>query len=445
MLLKTGRGPQDVVPLVAFAGDHLRNARTGFRKGPGLVENHGVSRRQRFEEPPTLDEDAAPHPFLHGGKHRQRGGKFQRARIIDEKDGSGAGGIAGDQPDKPGQQKAERHHRIGKPFGLALHSGLERFGILDEPDNLPEARAVAHARGSDGDLALLNHSPGVYRRTGRAQDTERFSGHGSLIDGGFAFRHHAVHRNGGPRADNDQIVFAQFADGDMHLPAFAPHPDGIDVKREALGEGVQRLLARPRFERFTETEQQSQQACRFEVTAQQGNADGGGIKDIHTEAPTAQRRNPFEDKGNGGRHRRGHPDENRHERPDKDIAEKRPPTRPSGWLGEVFAAHGDIPGRLFRSGHRQQQERGPLGFVVGIQEEHTPRTGIDAHPFDAPDGVKPVRKDLRLAEAETVPGAQADPSRHVMDNKKQHASSFLEERREGPPAFRERHEAVPEA
>ena len=85
--------------------------------------------------------------FLHGGKHRQRGGKFQRARIVDEKDGSGAGGIAGDQPDKPGQQKAERHHRIGKPFGLALHSGLERFGILDEPDNLPEARAVAHARG----------------------------------------------------------------------------------------------------------------------------------------------------------------------------------------------------------------------------------------------------------------------------------------------------------
>lgn len=30
MLLKTGRGPQDVVPLVAFAGDHLRNARTGI-------------------------------------------------------------------------------------------------------------------------------------------------------------------------------------------------------------------------------------------------------------------------------------------------------------------------------------------------------------------------------------------------------------------------------
>ena len=61
MLLKTGRRPQDVVPLVAFAGDHLRNARTGFRKGPGLVEDHGVSRRQRFEEPPALDEDAATY------------------------------------------------------------------------------------------------------------------------------------------------------------------------------------------------------------------------------------------------------------------------------------------------------------------------------------------------------------------------------------------------
>ena len=215
----------------------------------------------------------------------------------------------------------------------------------------------------------------------------------------------------------------------MHLPAFAPHPDGIDIKRKALGEGIQRLLARPRFKRFTEAKEQGQQARRLEIAAQQGNADGGGIKDIHAEASAAQRGNPFEDKGDGGRHRRSHPNEGRHKRPDKNIAEERPPTGPSGRFGEVFAAHGDIPGRLFRSGHRQQQDRGPLRFFGGIQEKHAPRTGIDAHPFDAVDGVEPVRKDLRLAEAETGSGTQTDPPRHFMDNKKLHGNSFLEERR----------------
>ena len=68
------------------------------RQRPGLVEQHGMGARQRFQRAAALDQNAAPRGLRDAGDEGDRGGQDQRTRRRGDQHGEAADHIVRDQP-----------------------------------------------------------------------------------------------------------------------------------------------------------------------------------------------------------------------------------------------------------------------------------------------------------------------------------------------------------
>ena len=99
------------------------------RQRPGLVEQHGMGARQRFQRAAALDENAAPCGLRNAGDEGDRRGQDQRTRRRGHQHGEATGQIVRDQPGNQGNDERYRQENqriaIGKPDEWRL-CGLRR-------------------------------------------------------------------------------------------------------------------------------------------------------------------------------------------------------------------------------------------------------------------------------------------------------------------------------
>ena len=212
----------DEVFFRAFQGQDIRDFRTAFGDGTGLVHDDRVDGMGRFQGFAGFDEDTVFSPFAsadHDGDWRSQA---QGARAGDDQDGDGRregefGVDAHDEvPDEAcndGDGDDGRDEVARNGIGHLGDRCLAGTGFIDELDDLADRRVVADAAGCDVDETRL-----VYRsRRDFIADLffyrDAFAGNGGFIDAGRPFRNDTVCRDAFTGADDDFIADDEVFDG----------------------------------------------------------------------------------------------------------------------------------------------------------------------------------------------------------------------------------------
>ncbi|CDE52426.1 unknown [Sutterella sp. CAG:351] len=61
---------------------------------------------------PALHENVFPGSFLHGGENTERRGESERAAVVNEEHGCGAGEIPRKEEHETSKKEVERHNRV---------------------------------------------------------------------------------------------------------------------------------------------------------------------------------------------------------------------------------------------------------------------------------------------------------------------------------------------
>ena len=212
--------PQDLVGVLAGAGDDIEQGHLPGGDRAGLVEQHGVDGAGALEHLGSLDQDAelgAPAGADHQGGRR---GQSERAGAGDDQYGDGGRerrgeAPAGPDPEAEGGRRQRDHDRdedsrdpVGQPLGL----GLAVLGVLDQPGHLGELGV----RADPGDL--YDETPADV--DGRADDgvpdadlhRHRLPGEHRGVDGGGTLLDHAVGGDLLPGAYDEPVADRQLLD-----------------------------------------------------------------------------------------------------------------------------------------------------------------------------------------------------------------------------------------
>ena len=194
-LFERGAERQHFIGALSRRGFDGEKARAADGERPGLVEQHGVGARQRFERAAALDQDAAPGRLGDAGDEGNRRRQDERAGRGGDEHGEAANEVARDQPGDEGDRKrdGQEHQRIavGEPHE-------RRLGGLRRRHQAHDARIGAFA--GHGRRGHVEGRAGVQRAAegGRAfglDHRDRFAGQRQFIDRRGVRRDHAVDRN----------------------------------------------------------------------------------------------------------------------------------------------------------------------------------------------------------------------------------------------------------
>ena len=308
-----------------------------LREGARLVEDHRIDFGERFEVASTLHENALFGAVLHGSENGERRGEPQGARVVDHEDRGRAGEVSREEEDEAREEEVVGDDGVGKTLGLPLNARLCGFAVLNEVDDLREPRGVAERRRTNVDFAVFNHGAGKDAAARFAMNGERFARHGRLVDGGVAGCDHAVDRNDGTGADDDEVFLREGIELLLgELPVGAADPDLIDLDGELVGKRREGLLSRIALEHVAEAEEQREKTHRSEVEPQERNKNRGGVEHRDVELAPEGILHAFNEIGD--RIKNGVPDieHHREEGPQEDVAGEAGEIE----LGILFLKHG---------------------------------------------------------------------------------------------------------
>ena len=214
--------------------------------GPGFIQYHGgdaagtLQRLGAFYQNTVFGAPAGSHHNGGGGGQSQRTGAADDQHRNADGEGKG-GGLSHQQPNGHGQHRNADDHRHkdgGDPVGDALNGCFGGGGVLHQTDDLRKGGFLPHVGGPHGEVpAAAQGGPGdgvsrlfIHRQA--------FPGDGGLIDGGLPFSHGAVHRDGLPRTDDEQVPLPYLLQRDLGLPAVPQQAGGGGRQRHQLLQGV---------------------------------------------------------------------------------------------------------------------------------------------------------------------------------------------------------------
>ena len=131
-----------------------------------LVEDHGISLAELFEEFAALDRDFMSARLAHGGEDAQRHGELQRAGEIHHQYRHRARRIPGEQPGQQASAQAPGHKLVRQIVGSALSAGFQAFRLLDHAHNTVIAVLAQRAGDAHDAVALLHDAARIDRRAG---------------------------------------------------------------------------------------------------------------------------------------------------------------------------------------------------------------------------------------------------------------------------------------
>ena len=259
-----GSSDGDEVFFRAFQGKNIRDFRTAFGNGTGLVHDDRVDGMGRFQGFAGFDEDTVFSPFAsadHDGDWRSQA---QGARAGDDQDGDGRregefGVDAHDEvPDEAcndGDGDDGRDEVTRNGIGHLGDRCLAGAGFIDELDDLADRRVVADAAGCDVDETRL-----VYRsRRDFIADLffyrDAFAGNGGFIDAGRPFRNDTVCRDAFARTDDDFITDDEVFDGNDRFDAVAQDRGLFRRQVHQFFDGRAGLAFGAGFEIFTDVDE----------------------------------------------------------------------------------------------------------------------------------------------------------------------------------------------
>ena len=206
VLLKAGGEAEHLVLLVSAEGYDIGDLGACVGERAGFVENDGVGLGDGLKELAALDGDAVCTALAHGGKHRYRHGKLQRAGEIDHEYGKRLGRIARYQPGQRRCAEAVRHEPVGKVVRLRLGVALELFRVLDHVND-PVVSAAAEAFFDPYDaLALFDDRSAVDIAADLLANGHALAGHGRLVYRSRAGNELAVKRYHAAHAHDDIVA-----------------------------------------------------------------------------------------------------------------------------------------------------------------------------------------------------------------------------------------------
>ena len=323
MLLEAGHDLEDLPGIASLCGDDINNLRSGICERAGFVEDKRVGLVEGFQISAALDDDAVGRTLAHGRQNGERCGKLQCAGVVNQQDGSCPAQVAGDEENNAGEGEREGDGHISKAFCFPLDAGFELFGLLDEADNLPDARLVAHAADADDNPAFLYDGAREDGGPFRTLHGKRFTGHGRLVDHGDAVFHDAVHGDCAAVAHDNEVAFGNLAEGHADFSSVVLQlPDIVHIESKALSKAFHGVPPGPVRERIAESKQEREHRDCTEVPHTQGSQNSRRVEDFHAEPAVQEGGKSFHQKRDCGAHTAYHPEEGRQKRPDDEVPDK---------------------------------------------------------------------------------------------------------------------------
>ena len=300
MLLQAGGDAQHFGLAASAERNDSRDDRTGVGQRAGFVKHNRIRARDRFQKFAAFDRDMVSACLAHGGQHRQRHSKLERAGEVHHQDGQRA-------RDAARQQEAERaagerigDQAVGQAGGSAFRRGFEPFGLLDHGDDLVITAFARMLGDAQHAFALFDDRSGVNGRTRALGDRHGFAGQGCLVNHDLALGDRSVNRDHAAHADRDAVARADLAEWDEGFGIAVLAPNAVHAQRHAAGQVVDRLFVRPLLQQLAQLEQEHDRAGRAEVATGDRDADGKRVEqlNVHAAAQQAAQAAPQERKGN---------------------------------------------------------------------------------------------------------------------------------------------------
>ena len=306
MLLQAGGQAEHLRLAVAAEGDDLGHHGAGIGQGARLVKDDGVGLGDGLQIFAALHGGAEVAGLPHGGQDGQGHGQLEGAGEVYHEHGQGPGDVAGEEIDQAAAHQGIGHQLVGQVGGPALGSGLQLFRLLDHGDDLVIAAGAGVLAHQQDALALLHHGAGVDGGAGALGHGDGLAGEGGLVHGDLPLVHHAVQGDHAAGADADAVAGLDLGEGDQDLvPAGGLQPDPVDVQGHAAGQVVHRALVGPLLQQLAQAQQEHDRAGGAEVPADQGDADGQAVQQLHMHLAADEAAQAPQDIGHGGDHRPG--------------------------------------------------------------------------------------------------------------------------------------------
>ncbi len=211
--------------------DQIRHLRLTDSQGAGFVKSDGVDAISFLQGRAALQDDAKLSGAADADDERRRrrqphGARTRNDQHCNHPHQTGPEGQGGAE-NPTGENKHRdyhhgRHEIFADPVHQILNWRLGGLGVLNHFDNLIEQSILTHlGRPEFNQAVLINGCPNHLFADALA-DRERFTGHHLLVNVGFAFNNHAVHRNFLARPDNNDVADPQLVEWHRHFLIVAP-------------------------------------------------------------------------------------------------------------------------------------------------------------------------------------------------------------------------------
>ena len=270
--------------LLPFEGDDFGLA---FGERRRLIEEHRLDVGGALQCFGVFIEHAhrgAPARGCHDGDGRrepQRAGAGDDEHADAEVDGLRRI-VRDDEPDREGDEGEgddDGHEDRGDPVCKLLDGGFGRARFAHHADDARKQGIFPHLLGADEKIAARDDGSADRAAALRKFDGQALARDRRLIDKGVAFDDGAVHRDGAPLLDDDEIARLHFCKRHAHLFAVLEESDGVGREGEELFDFLPRPRLAPVFEPFAQSDERDDHCRRFEeeMPAAPRNGDGEAV------------------------------------------------------------------------------------------------------------------------------------------------------------------------
>ena len=277
VLFDAGRDAEDFFFAAVSERNHAFEFRFRLGERSRLVENDGVCKREFFQVLAALHGHVAVSRFAQRRNHRNRGGKFDGARIVHHQNRDRLGDVARKQEREPESDKAERHNSVGKAFGAALDRSLQVFGAIDEFDNFLNLGVGTYSPHRYYDGAFVYDGARKNGLTDRLMNRLRFARHSRFVHKGVAFGNGSIHRNHAAGTHTHKVAHLNILHAHLNIDAIANDPHLVHLHGKACSKGCAGTCLSIIFQEATYVQQEHNGSRRFVIALQDARSDSGSI------------------------------------------------------------------------------------------------------------------------------------------------------------------------
>ena len=289
------------------AGQNIRHFRLSGGEGSGLIQHHGIHMMEIFQCLRVLEQNThlgAPSGSYHNGHRRCQAqctgtGNHQHGNTAVQREFQSK---SSNHPNKKCNHRNGHHDRYKYARDFVSQTGngcLGAAGLFHHADDLSQSGIFTDLVCPEFQIAFRIDGGGCHRIPTDLLYGNTFTRKGTLVHGGSAGKHCAIHRNAAAGAHNHRISHPDLFHRDFHVQIVSANGGGFGTQIHQRPDGITGAALSPGFQKFTQRNQGQNHGCRFKVQVLSVHFHQCPVPMSNAVRHTEQRHHTVDQRGNG--------------------------------------------------------------------------------------------------------------------------------------------------